>query len=59
MYGWNSQAISSCITYTGHYIDKNWIFCNGTLFIKEMIESHTADHLKEKKFSAYGPMKYN
>lgn len=45
--------------YTGHYIDKNWILCNVTLFIKEMIESHTADHLKEKNCSAYGPMKYN
>jgi len=42
-----SQAIDSYITYTGHYINKNWALCNVTLSIKEIIELHTTNHLKE------------
>lgn len=46
--GWSSMAIDSYITYTGHYFDTNWILRSLTLSIDEILESHTADHLKDE-----------
>jgi transcriptional antiterminator len=43
---WSLLAIHFYNTYTGHYFDANWKLCNITVAIEEIIESHTADHLK-------------
>jgi hypothetical protein len=46
--GWSSLAIDSYNTYTDDHFYTNWKLCNATLAIEEIIELHTADHLKEE-----------